>query len=141
MGKRINDLDFQKIFNNLEEMVNLWKDKEYDYGELEALIILCDEFIVYRTILKEPFHKNYINRAVKAFLAAENLLLERLEVPEFQSQMVGMAYFAMKLDIGVRNIAFWFQAAHKRPLQIRHYSEWFRQQYFEVQMWLRNNIQ
>lgn len=32
MGKRINDLDFQKMFNNLEEMVNLWKDKEYDYA-------------------------------------------------------------------------------------------------------------
>jgi hypothetical protein len=141
MEKGINKSELQKIFNNLEEMARLWKDKEYDHGEIEALLIICDEFIAFRKILKGPFHNDFISRALNAYQAAENLLKDRLEMPEFQQYMIGMAYFALNLGIGEKTVFFWFQAAHKHPLQIRHYAEWFRQQYLEVQILLKNNRQ
>lgn len=141
MNEGINHSELQKIFSNLEEMARLWQDKEYDHGEIKALLVLCDEFIAYRQILKGPFHDNFIARTLKAFQDAENLLKDRLDMPGFQPYMIGMAYFALKLGMEQKMVLFWFQAAHRHSFQIRHYAQWFRQQYMEVQMWIKSNRQ
>ncbi|MCF8025187.1 MAG: hypothetical protein K9K82_06840, partial [Desulfobacteraceae bacterium] len=116
--------NFGKMFDNLEEMVRLWRDKLYYSAEIDACLIICDEFVAYRRGLGTRFHQDFIHRAVSAYKAAEALLLKRLERPEFQSQMIGMAYYALHLGMGKDAVAFWFTHASRRGVQLRHYAAW-----------------
>lgn len=128
--------NFGKMFDNLEEMVRLWRDKLYDRAEIDACLIICDEFVAYRRGLGNRFHQDFIHRAVSAYKVAEALLLKRLERPEFQSQMIGMAYYALNLGMGKDAVAFWFTHASRRGVQLRHYAAWLRKQYQEVRAFL-----
>jgi hypothetical protein len=92
--------------------------------------------VAYRRGLGTRFHQDFIHRAVSAYKAAEALLLKRLERPEFQSQMIGMAYYALNLGMGKDAVAFWFAHACRRGVQLRHYAEWLRKQYQEVRAFL-----
>ncbi len=128
--------NFGKMFDNLEEMVRLWQDKLYDRAEIDACLMICDEFVAYRREFGTRFHQDFIHRAVSAYKAAEALLLKRLERPGFQSQMIGMAYYALYLGMGKDAVAFWFTHAFRRGIQLRHYAAWLRSQYREVRAFL-----
>ncbi|MCF8094190.1 MAG: hypothetical protein K9J79_02390 [Desulfobacteraceae bacterium] len=128
--------NFRKMFDNLEEMARLWRDKSYDRAEIEAHLMICDEFVAYRRGLDNQFHQDFVHRALKAYKGAESLLLKRLEKPEFQSQMIGMAYYALHLGMGKDAVAFWVTHASLRGVQLRHYAAWLRRQYQEVRSFL-----
>ncbi len=128
--------NFGKMFDNLEEMARLWRDKSYARAEIDACLIICDEFVAYRRGLGTRFHQDFIHRAVSAYKDAEALLLKRLERPEFQSQMIGMAYYALHFGMGKDAVAFWFTHASRRGVQLRHYAAWLRKQYQEVRAFL-----
>ncbi len=131
--------NFKRMFDNLEEMARLLRDKSYEYGEVEAYMMICDEFVAYGQGLNGRFHQDFKHRAVNAYQKAEKILLKRLDRPEVQSQMIGMAFFSLKFGLDREAVSFWFSNASRRGIQLRHYAHWLRKQYQEVQTFLADN--
>lgn len=132
----ISKYNFKKLFDNLEERARLWRDKWCESAEIEIFMIICDEFVAYRQALNGRFQQDFEHRAINAYKLAEDLLLTRLERPEFHSQLIGMAYLALKLNMGREAVAFWFDYANRHNISLRHYAAWLRSQYFEVKDFL-----
>jgi len=132
---------FKRMFDNLEEMARLWRDKLFEYGEVEAYMMICDEFVAYSQGLNGRFHKDFKHRAVNAYQKAEKVLLKRLDRPEVQSQMIGMAFFSLKLGLDKKVVSFWFSNVSRKGIQLRHYAHWLRTQYQEVQNFLSDKSQ
>jgi tetratricopeptide (TPR) repeat protein len=136
LQRKISKHNFKKMFDNLEEIASIWRDKQCESAEIEILMIICDEFVAYRQDLNSHFQQDFEHRAINAYKSAEELLLTKLERPEFHSQLIGMAYFALKLNMGREAVGFWFDCANRHNISLRHYAAWLRGQYFEVKDFL-----
>ena len=121
---------FHMMFKNLQEISNLCREKENRYKEVDALLIICDEFVAYCNILQSSkFYSDFFHFAFDAYNRSSNVLNNSYIRHEFQDQMIGMAYFSLMLGFDRQIANYWFSCAHQYSLSLSQFALWFRRYY------------
>jgi tetratricopeptide (TPR) repeat protein len=133
---RFSRSDFDKMFNLLHQRQQVWADKGNPEGELDALMVICDEFVTYAGPLGPQFAIDYGTMAKQSLKNAAEVLAIHWPHPSVQRHALGVAYFYWQLENDKEGAELWLLRFEKLGLNPAHYAPWFRKWHTEVQGWL-----
>jgi len=129
--------DIESLFATLIELKNIWSDKDNTTAEMNALIILLDEYMSYSEQLgDEQFKKDYACLASATLEQAEALLQSTWQQPAMLEYTVGLAWFWSKIASDKGKAEFWLKKFDSKKLSLYHFASWYREQYTETKAWL-----
>lgn len=133
---RLSRSDFEKMFDLLHQRQQVWADKGNPEGELDALMIMCDEFVAYSGQLGPQFASDYRAMAQQSLKNAVKVLALHWPHPSVQRHALGVAYFYWQLANDKEGAELWLLRFEKLGLNPAHYAPWFRKWHTDVQGWL-----
>ena len=129
--------DIESLFATLIELKNIWSDKDNTTAEMNALIILLDEYMSYSEQLgDEQFKKDYAGLASSTLVQAEALLQSTWQQPAMLEYTVGLAWLWFKIASDKGKAEFWLKKFDSKKLSPNHFAPFFREKYAETKAWL-----
>ena len=132
----ISYLAAQELFRLQQERRRVWADKENFEFEIDALIVLCDEYVAYARHLDVRFANDYYAVAQQALTDAGNILESRWPHPSMHQYALGIAYFYWQIGNDKKSAAYWLSRFDGLNLNVAHYAKWLRGHYAEVKEWV-----
>jgi hypothetical protein len=128
--------DFVKLFDLLHQRQQMWADKGNAKGELDALIAICDEFVVKAEQLDPRFVVDHLPVAKQALAQAAQVLERQWQHPSVRDHSLAIAYFSWRLQGDRASAERWLLRFEKPGFSLAHNTRWFRNWYAGVRGWL-----
>lgn len=126
------------LFAAIQERRQLWADKQNPARELDALVVLCDEYTACSSELGHEFAQAHSQQA-QAALADANLLIRANWPHSSMTQYAfGLAYFYWQIANRADLAAEWLARFNNSGLSLAHSAGWLRQQHAQLTAWLEN---
>jgi len=124
------------LFVAIQERRQLWADKQNPVCALEALIVMCDEYIAYRAALGPAFVHDYQSQAQAALRDAGQIAQAKWPHPSMIQYAFGLAYFYWQIVNRAELAATWLTRFNQSGLSLAHSAAWLRQQHVQLTAWL-----
>lgn len=137
MHAQPNQALFEKIFQLLEEKKNLWLGMNSPLDQLNALLIILDEYQAYKKALHgTPFEADFKPLALKALKEAKQLVNNNPKHLAYSDKLIGLAYACYQLNIQKAQAKQWLDAFDKTKLSLNHNAAWLQEQYKQANDWV-----
>lgn len=130
--------DFTKMFDLLRQRQRVWADKCNPTGELDALIVICDEFVACAGPLGPQFASDFEPMAQQALKEAAQVLERYWPHPSVHRHALGVAYFCWRLANDRDGAERWLVRFDELGHSLTHYAKWFREWHAGVRGWLKS---
>lgn len=124
------------LFAAIQERRQLWADKQNPARELDALIVLCDEYIAFSTELGPAFVAEYQNQAQAALLDATQIAQAKWPHPSLTQYAFGLAYFYWQIANRADLADQWLTRFNQSGQSLAHSAAWLRRQHAQLTAWL-----
>jgi tetratricopeptide (TPR) repeat protein len=131
-----NQTFFDILFGQLKELIRISADKNNHRLQMQALMILCDEYSAYSPYINSPLDADYRQLARQSLEDANHLLQSRIEDPALHQYMAGLAWCEWKINTNAASATYWINQFESKKFSQLHFAVWHRQQYEEVKNWL-----
>ena len=127
------------LFSAIQERRQLWADKQNPARELDALVVMCDEYIAYRAALGPGFVNDYQSQAQAALNDADQLAQAKWPHPSLTQYAFGLAYFYWQIANRADLAAMWLTRFNQSGLSLAHSAAWLREQHAQLTVWVANH--
>ena len=128
---------FEKMFELLTEQKNLWQSVGNPLAQLEAIVVILDEYIAYKKALQNtPFAADFEQFAITSLEEAEQLVNDNPKHLGYNDKLIGLAYVCCQLNIKKAQAKRWLETYEQSKQSLNHYADWLRWQYRETKKWV-----
>ena len=129
--------DFAKMFDLLRQRRRVWADKCNPEGELDALIVICDEFVAFTGTVGPQFASDYQAMAQQALKEAAQVLERYWPHPSVHRHALGVAYFYWRVANDRAGAERWLLQFDELGHSLTHYAKWSREWHAGLREWLK----
>ena len=124
--------EFKAIFDQLAELKRVWADNENPQEELDAIVIIVDEYLAFsKQISDAQFAADFKQLALEHLEQGRLLLEKNKSHPGFYQYYVALAYFYSQFGFDKAQVKSWLDAFDNKNQSLEHKALWFRE-YYEV---------
>lgn len=128
---------FDNFFELLNEKKNLWQGMHNPAAQLQALLIILDEYIAYKIALpNSQFAADFKQLAITSLEEAELLLNNNQQNLAYSDKLIGLAYACYQLNTKKEQAKNWLEAFDKTKQSLNHNAAWLREQYHQAKTWI-----
>lgn len=136
-GRGLPKSEFDRLFALLAERKRIWADKENPFEQMQALVVIVDEYLAYsREINDSQFKADFLAMATQALNAASALLKQHETHPAFTQYFIGMAYFYSQFELDKAQAKEWLDKFDAKGQSLNHYAVWLREHYQVAKAWV-----
>lgn len=121
---------FIRLFDHLREKAEWLTEQGTAQRAIEAWLIICDEVLAYHDELaptaQPGWRREYGVLAVHALEQATKQMEEQKHHRQQVDQLIGLAYFSLRLRADKLTAERWINIAHSYKPAIEHYAAWLR---------------
>lgn len=133
MHAQPNKALFEKMFELLKEQKKLWQGMHNPLDQLQALVVILDEYIAYRNALpNSQFAADFKQLAFTSLEEAEVLLNDNQDNLAYSDKLIGLAYICYQLNTKKAQAKHWLATYEKSKQSPSHLAAWLRQQHQEI---------
>ena len=137
MHAQPNKALFEKMFELLKEQKKLWQGMHNPLDQLQALVVILDEYIAYRNVLpNSQFAADFKQLAFTSLEEAEQLVNDNPKHLGYSDKLIGLAYTCYQLNTKKAQARHWLEAYEQSKQSTNHLAAWLRQQYQETKEWV-----
>lgn len=137
MHAQPNKALFKKMFELLKEQKKLWQGMHNPLDQLQALVVILDEYIAYRNALpNSQFAADFKQLAFTSIEEAEQLVNDNPKHLGYSDKLIGLAYTCYQLNTKKAQAKHWLEAYDQSKQSTNHLAAWLRQQYQETKAWV-----
>lgn len=130
MGGGLPKAEFDRLFALLAERKRIWADKENPFEQMQALVVIVDEYLAYGREIDDPaFKTDFWELAMQALGDAEKLFKQHQMHPAFTQYLIGMAYFFSQFGLDKTQAKEWLEKFDAKGQSLNHYAVWLREHY------------
>lgn len=128
---------FKKMFELLKEQKKLWQGMHNPLAQLQALVVILDEYIAYRNALpNSQFAADFKQLAFISLEEAEQLVNDNPKHLGYSDKLIGLAYICYQLNTKKALAKQWLETYDQSKQSTNHLAAWLRQQYQETKEWV-----
>lgn len=136
-GRGLPKAEFDRLFGLLAERKRIWSDRENPFEQMQALVVIVDEYLAYSREIDDPqFKADFLEMATQALNAASALLKQHETHPAFTQYFIGMAYFYSQFELDKAQAKEWLAKFDAKGQSLNHYTVWLREHYQVVKAWV-----
>lgn len=129
-GRGLPKAEFDRLFALLAERKRIWLDRENPLEQMQALVVIVDEYLAYsREINDSQFKDDFLTMATDALADAATLLKQHEAHPAFTQYFVGMAYVYSQFGLDKAQSKEWLAKFDSKGQSLNHYAVWLREHY------------
>lgn len=129
-GRGLPKAEFDRLFALLAERKRIWADKENPFEQMQALVVIVDEYLAYGREIDDPaFKTDFWELAMQALGDAEKLFKQHQMHPAFTQYLIGMAYFFSQFGLDKTQAKEWLEKFDAKGQSLNHYAVWLREHY------------
>lgn len=137
MHAQPNKALFEKMFELLKEQKKLWQGMHNPLDQLQALVVILDEYIAYRNALpNSQFAADFKQLAFTSLEEAEVLLNDNQDNLAYSDKLIGLAYTCYQLNTKKAQAKHWLETYEQSKQSTNHLAAWLRQHYQETKAWV-----
>lgn len=137
MHAQPNKALFKKMFELLKEQKKLWQGMHNPLDQLQALVVILDEYIAYRNALpNSQFAADFKQLAFTSLEEAEQLVNDNPKHLGYSDKLIGLAYTCYQLNTKKAQAKHWLEIYDQSKQSTNHLAAWLRQQYQETKEWV-----
>lgn len=137
MHAQPNKALFEKMFELLKEQKKLWQGMHNPLDQLQALVVILDEYIAYRNALpNSQFAADFKQLAFTSLEEAEVLLNDNQDNLAYSDKLIGLAYICYQLNTKKAQAKHWLETYEQSKQSTNHFAAWLRQHYQETKAWV-----
>lgn len=127
---------FTRLFDHLREKAEWLTEQGTAQQAIEAWLIMCDEVLAYHDQLaptaQPSWRQAYGALALHALEQATKQMEDQKHHRQQVDQLIGLAYFSLRLRADKLAAARWINIAHSYKPALEHYAAWLRDYYTYV---------
>jgi len=136
-GRGLPKAEFDRLFALLAERKRIWSDRENPFEQMQALVVIVDEYLAYSREINDPqFKADFLEIAIQALKDATTLLMQHETHPAFTQYMAGMAYFYSQFEWDKTQAKAWLEQFDAKGQSLNHYAVWLREHYQVAQSYV-----
>lgn len=124
---------FTTLFNHLREKAEWLSEQGTAQQSIEAWLIICDEIVAYHDELQpevqQRWQQEYAKLALQALDQATALMNKLQHHRQHIDQLIGLAYFSLRLRNDKAAAARWMEIVHSYSPVLGHYAQWLKRYY------------